>query len=150
MKSWRLTVVTPPHRPFILTATPGGPGGPREPLGPGRPWRKDSRVITDRVHLRDPEQPPVPSRHSPHPASKLPDRPPFSSDTTPSIPDPGFPHPHSLQTSPPLPQNRPLLRTHSSHLGQDIHSPVLPWGQEGPARLAAPDPLSHQPPQGRQ
>lgn len=62
-------MVTPPHRPFILTATPGGPGGPREPLGPGRPWRKDIRVITDKVHLRDPEQPPVPSRHSLQPPS---------------------------------------------------------------------------------
>lgn len=58
----------PPHKPFILTATPGGPGGPREPLGPGRPWRKDIRVITDRVPLHVPEKPPVPSRHSLQPS----------------------------------------------------------------------------------
>lgn len=34
--SWPSTV-TPPHKPLLLTATPGGPGWPREPMGPGGP-----------------------------------------------------------------------------------------------------------------
>lgn len=148
--------VTPPHTPLILTATPGGPGWPREPMGPGGPWRKDIRVMTAGVHpmvqTHPPDKPLVPSKQDPKPQTHS------LKPASPQLEPPIFPRPwlpkapHTrLQMSPIfwLPTH-PLHETHSSHSGQDTHSQLLPWSQGDPARLAAPDPPSHQPRQGGQ
>ena len=120
-------------------------------MGPGEPWGKGIRIITDGVHPYGPDTSPrqVSSKEDPQPQSQ---------PSSPSDRAPHFLQTQSLlfktqASQSPTPKQAPLLlshppRTQSSLLGHDEHSPVLPGGQGSLALLATPDPLSHQPPQG--